>query len=70
MYEKCYVSYAFPNLVIINTSHQTMSFYFGGMLYVILVLKNGCHWKTVDCLKAENSVVVLFSPFNCCMFIA
>jgi len=39
MYEKCYVWYAFPNLSIINTSHQTVSFYFGGIVHVTL-LKN------------------------------
>jgi hypothetical protein len=32
--------------------------------------KKYCHWKTVDRLKAENSIVILFSPFNCCMFMA
>jgi hypothetical protein len=37
MYEKCYVWYAFPKLVIIDVSHWSIFFYFGRMEYMMFV---------------------------------
>jgi len=40
MYEKRYVWYAFPNLLIISTSHQTVSFCYFGRIVPVTLVKN------------------------------